>query len=278
MGTHEQLGNDTSLSRDEVTIDGTDYRMYSDDEGEYPSVSTVLDARPTPEKDKSIEGWRNWLKGQPDRPDPGEVLDFKSWRGTLAHWAALDPLARRDLAGDEEVRAYDGLSGWEYRHDDALTQAEDDVDWFVEQFRAIVEDWGIATFDGDGIVDSNVRAVERYVVDRDVGYAGQYDLAYEHPTRGTVVADLKTSKADSRRDLFDKKFPRYGMQLAAYARASSFDVDECHLIWIAPDTRESAIIPDSEWPETQGVYEAQFIGHATDLHQTVLDDYDCDSD
>lgn len=261
------------LSRDQVEIGDEEYRMYTDGEQQWPSVSTILDARPTPEKDKSIQGWRNWLKGQPDRPNPDEVMQFKGWRGTLAHYKCLADLAHYELAGDEEFRAYEGLKGWEYRHDDALSQARDDVEWCVEEFRSLLEDWGIAQWDGDELEHSNVRRVENYVKDDEIGYAGQYDLAYDLPDGRTVVADIKTSKADDVNDLLDKKFPRYGMQLAAYANAVDFDVDGCHLIWVAPDTRQSAIIPDSEWPQTIGEYHTAFEGIAETVHQTTFSEF-----
>lgn len=274
MSGDETVDPNAELSRDKVEIDGEEYRMYTDGEDEWPSVTTILNQREDPERDKSIQGWRNWLKGQPDRPDPDEVINFKSWRGTLAHWAALDDLARYELAGQEEFDALDNLKGWEYRHDDALTQAEADVDFVVEEFRDIVEENGIAQYDEDGNVTySNVRAVEKYVVNEEIGYAGQFDLAYDLPDGRTVVADLKTSKADSASDLMDKKFPRIGMQLVAYSRAVNFDVDERHVIWIAPDTRESALITDSQWPESPETYEQEFLDLAETVHQETLDDY-----
>lgn len=272
MGS-EQSVDDATVSRDTAEIDGTEYRMYHTDSGHYPSVSTVLDARATPEKDKSIQGWKNWLKGQPDRPDPSDVLDFKSWRGTLAHWAALNPLATRNLAGNEEAAAYDGLNGWQYRHDDALKQARSDIEWVEQTFQAYAEEWSVATFEQGRVTENNTHAIERYVTDDTVGFGGQFDFAYEHPSRGTVMADIKTSKADTVDDLFDKKFPDYGMQLAAYARAWGRDVDECQLWWLAPDTREAHVIPEDAWPQSRADYEQQFVDAAQSLHQTLLDDY-----
>ncbi|MDB9247435.1 hypothetical protein PN419_00240 [Halorubrum ezzemoulense] len=264
---------DVDLSRRQVTVDGDEYRMYTDGERDWPSVSTILDARPTPEKDKQIEGWRNWLKGQPDRPDPSDVMRYKSYRGTLAHYKGLKDLATYDLAGDEEFDAYQGLKGWEYRHDDALTQATDDIEWFLDEFRSLLDDWGIARWEDDELVRSNVRRVEQYVMDDEIGYAGQYDLAYDLPDGTTVVGDIKTSKADSVDDLFDKKFPRYGLQLAAYANAVDFEVDACHIIWVAPDTKESAVITDSQWPESRASYEQMFASVAETVHQTTFNEF-----
>lgn len=274
MAECQVVGPD-DVGRAQVIINGTEYRMYNDGSTEYPSVSTILSARPTPDKDKAIQGWRNWLKGQPDRPDPDELIDYKSWRGTLAHWAILNPLAKRDLTGDEERTAHNGLNGWEYRHDDALKQAENDVSWCEHAFQALAQQQHIASYGSEGEVhDHNVRAVERYIIEHDVGYGGQFDLAYDHPTRGTVVADLKTSKADSVSDLLNKKWPRYGMQLAAYSRGATFDVDACEVLWLSPDTHKSAVVTEDMWPQSRAEYEAEFIAHAEEFHQTTLSDYD----
>ena len=72
--------------------------------------------------------------------------------------------------------AYDGLKDWEYRHHDALDQATGEIEWFVDEFRQLAEDWGIAQYeenDGDiEVVNHNVRAVEQYVVDELVGASG----------------------------------------------------------------------------------------------------------
>lgn len=269
MSSEREIDTGAAFETGSVTINGDSYRMYSNDSDEYPSVSTIVRSRPTPEKDKSIEGWRNWLKGQPDRPHPDDVLQYKGYRGTLAHYKALDPLARYELAGDDEFEAYEGLKGWEYRHEDALSQAEDDVEWFVEQFRQFAEEWSIARFEDGEVVDTHVRSVEQAVVEETIAYAGRYDLLYDHPDRGTIMADLKSSNAKSVDDLFEKKFPDYGMQLAAYARASKFDVDEIQTIWISPDSRESAVITEAEMPQTRSEYEARFTELAESLHETL---------
>jgi len=263
-----------ALSRSQIEVDGDEYRMYTDGDDRWPSVTTILDARPTPEKDKSLRGWRNWLKGQPDRPNPDEVMAYKGWRGTLAHYKCLADLASYDLAGDEELQAYEGLKGWEYNHDDALRQASEEVEWSVSEFRDMLDDLGVAEWDdNDELVHDRVRAVEQYVVDHDIGFAGQYDLAYELPDGDTVLADIKTSKADSVSGLINKKFPRYALQLSAYAHAVDFEVDHCHILWVAPDTRQSAIIPDREWPSARRVYLDEFSSIAEEVHQTTFEQF-----
>lgn len=264
-----------AYDRDEKIVDGEEIRLYKrmTDGAQWPSVSSIVSHRDTPEKDEGIQGWRNWLKSQSDRPDPDDVLNYKGWRGTLAHWKALEPLASYDLAGDEEQEAYDGLKGWEYRHEDALTRAAGDVDWFLDEFRRMAHEEDIARFDGDELLEHHVRKVEQYVVETEIGYAGQYDLLYEHPKRGTVLADLKTSKADSVDDLIDKKWPDYGMQLAAYARAARYDIDHVQVLWASPDTKTAAVIDQDDMPKTRVEYEEEFVALATELRET-LDGYD----
>lgn len=254
------------LDTDTVEYDGVEMRVYQRDDNEWPSVSEIRDYRPTPDRDKSIQGWKNWLEGQPDRPNPDDVLSYKGWRGTLAHYKSLNPLAAQDLAGDDELEAYEGLKGWQYRHDDALSQAEDDVEWFVDQFRQMATDRGIARFDGDTVADSTVRAVEQAILDRDVGYAGRYDLAYDHPERGTTLADLKTSNANSVDDLIKKKWPDYGLQLAAYARGAPFEVDAVEVLWASPDKREASVITEDMMPKSRDEYEEWFLDLAEQFH------------
>ena len=265
-----------AFDRDEVVIDGDEIRLYErmSDGTQWPSVSTVVSQRDTPEKDEGIQGWRDFLNSRPDRPDPDDVLSYKGWRGTLAHWKALKSLASYDLAGDEEVEAYEGLKGWEYRYEDALSRADDEVEWFTERFREMAEQEGIARFDDDGdVIEHRVKKVEQYVFDPEVGYAGQYDLLYEHADKGTVLADLKTSKSDSKAQLFERKFPDYGLQLAAYARAANYDVDHVQLLWASPDTEEYAVVDEDEMPRSRASYETKFVALTRELRET-LDGYD----
>lgn len=260
-----------TLSRQQVTIDGEQYRMYGFGRPQYPSVSTVLDARPTPDKDSSLESWRQWQRSQPDKPDPKDILRFKSDRGTLAHYKCLDPLQSDDLAGDEEISAYKDLKDMgEYNHDSAMAQAEQDTEWVVSEFEKIRDKWLITP--------DSVRAVERYVYHHDHGYAGQFDLAYDQPDGTTTIADIKTSKAYDIADLFDKKFPRYGMQLAAYANAATFDVDAYQIIWIAPDTKQSSVITHRDFPQSMREYRESFLDICDEVHQSTFNDFDPDAD
>lgn len=260
--------NSSGFRRDNVEIDGEEYRMYGPEDGELQwfSVSEILNSRPTPDKDAGIQGWKDWLRSDPDKPNPEDVKRYKTSRGTLAHYKALRDLASYDLRGDEEREAYHSLRGWEYGHMDALSTATDEIEWFVDEWIDMAEDCGIAKYnDDDDLVDHNALEVEKYVADEEYGYAGQFDLMYEAPDGDTVVADLKSSKASTESKLINKKFPRYGMQLAAYARAVDADVDRCDVIWISPDTSASAVIPDTHWPKTRSEYEDDFLDLCEDF-------------
>jgi len=258
-----------------VSNDGDELRMYGPVDGdlEWASVTTILDARDDAD---DYSGFRSYFDGSGDKPHWSEILDYKSWRGTLAHYKALDPLADRDLRGSEEYHAYQSLKGWEYQHEDALSQARSEVEWALDAFTDLAETWDIAEYNDDGqVVDKHgIRAVEQYVVDDDIGYAGQLDLAWDREDTTTMVGDVKTSKASDVSNLISKKFPRYGMQLAAYAHAASFDVDEAAIIWMAPDTKEAAVIPESQWPRSREDYEREFRDVAETVHQQTLDDFE----
>lgn len=271
------------IDRGKVTIDGTKRRVYYDmntDDDSWPSVSTILDARPTPDKDAGIAGWKRYLRSNPDKPSPEDVKHYKGWRGTLTHYKCFKPLTRldRDLASQEEVDALAGLENMgEYRHQDAITRATDDISWAVEQFTDIAQAWHIGP--------ETVRAVEQYVVDDEYGYAGQLDLAWTLPNGETVVGDVKTSKAGATEDstaknveaFLDKKWPRNGLQLAAYANAVPFDVDRLAVIWLGVDTETSAMVTDEQWPADRNTYETQFTELTETFHKTVLDDYQSSS-
>jgi len=261
-------------------------RMYgpADDDLQWASVTTILDSRDDAE---DYSGFRSFFDGSGDKPHWQEILNYKGWRGTLAHYKALAPLTQRKLAGDEERDAYEGLKDWEYQHRDALAQAREDVEWVVEQFEAMRDTWDIQP--------AQMKTVEQYVIDEDLGYAGQLDLAWERvdgasrsssnshadseadDSTTTMIGDIKTSKADDVSDLIKKKFPRYGMQLAAYARAASFEVDEAAIIWISPDTRSTGVILESEWPRPRAEYEDEFTQLAETVQQTLEDYQDSDS-
>jgi hypothetical protein len=259
---------ESELTTDEVTVNGDKQRVYTNGNSNWPSVSTVLDSRDTPEKDESLQSWRKYMYASDYRPDPDELLRYRGARGTLAHYKALNPLVAYELASEDESRAYDSLRDWEYRHSDALRTAKDDIEFFLDAWRDMAEARGIAHFDSDGnVIEERVRAIEKAVLDREHQYAGRFDLAYEHPERGTVVADLKTSNARSMDHLFEKKWPRYGLQIAAYAQAVEFDVDAVEVLWASPETESYSVITEDDMPLSRSGYERRFLELAHKFHR-----------
>jgi hypothetical protein len=268
------MDNPDSYRCDSVEIDGEETRMYGPENGplRWPSVTEILDSRPTPEKDAAIEGWRGYYDGSGDKPHWSEILDYASWRNSLIHYKILDRFTDEQLMGDDEVEAYAGLKNWEYQQTDALAKAKEEIGWAIDAFDELAPTWDIAEYDTDGnIVNNNVRDTERAVGNDEVGYAGRFDVSWQMDDGRTVVGDLKASKADSVSDLIDKKFPRYAMQLAAYANAVTYEVDELAVVWIAPDSYSAEVIPTSMWPRERSSYEADFLGVAKTVNQERLD-------
>jgi hypothetical protein len=242
--------------------------MYTDTTtaSSWPSVSTILDERPTPEKDESINSWKQRNDGEGDREHWKTIRDFKGHRGTLAHYKLQKDLTDRDLRGDDEFESYQALDNMVYRHDSALRQAREDIEWCAGVFTQQRRDWGLTK--------EAVRAIERYVVNDTVGYAGQFDLAWDLPDGRTAIGDIKTSNANSVSQFFDRKFPRYGMQLAAYANAVNFDVDELVIFWMSPDKRESAVLPVDQWPKRREDYWQSFEEIAETAHQETFANFE----
>lgn len=263
-----QTADGRRVTRGQVEIGGEDRRVYTDimANESWPSVSTVLDARPTPDKDDTISSWKERNHGDGDREHWKTILAFKGYRGTLAHYKAQQPLTDRDLRSDDEYEAYEELSSMVYRHDDALRQAREDIQWVLGEFEQQRRDWNLTP--------ETARAVETYVVNDDVGYAGQFDLAWDLPNGETCLGDLKTSNARSISQLFDRKFPRIGMQLVAYAEAVNFEVDDLVVFWASPDKREAAAIPVDQWPKRREDYWRDFREIAETAHQETFDDFE----
>lgn len=271
----------SDYERDNITVNGTDYRLYlgnvsspwepnlspstTDFDVAYPSVTSILNVRPDPEKDENIQGWKDWFDGSEPRRRPHweDQFQYKGWRGTLAHYTVFKPLAEKDLFGDGEQEAERGISTWgDYDGEDMETRCLRDVNYvyncFYDELAPSVH-----------IEKDTVIEAEKPILNHDIGYAGTLDLLYEHPEDGTVVADLKTTSGirDS-----------YRFQLAAYSTACDVEVDTCKILWINPDDKEWRVEDESEWDRSRESYFREFAGiaervNATTLTQDVLDEY-----
>jgi len=268
-----------TLVRDELTlgVDGCDdaddeYRVYADTDSDdcYFSVTTIKEFREDPDKESAIDGWKDTYDGTDGREHWQDILDFKSWRGTLAHYAVLNNLADHELRGDEEDDALDAIKdAGEFRGEDTYNRVFKDVNYVVTEFAEIA--------DYRGITPESALSVEQYVVDDEYGYAGQYDLLYRAPDDATVLADLKTSTLKERPTVdtyaYNTRFPEFGLQLAAYANAINREVDRCEVIWIDPSRKTSTVLAEQNWPETRATYFREFADLA-ERAQATLDQFD----
>lgn len=271
VGIHPE---DTGPRRD----DDEEVRFYFDPEdpnfSPLPSVTSILQVREDPEKDESIQGWRDHFDGSKPwkRPWWKDSMAFKGARGTLVHFAILSQLGDPDgdtyhhqvggsSRGYEEYWAEYKLKKWskqapsadnpdvptpannEYDGEHAWDVAMRDTSWAIRQFK---NEW-----QARGLDDTNVIDVERYVFDTEYGYAGQVDLLYEDANGDVVCADLKTSSAIR----ISAK-----LQLAAYANAVAEDVDRLECWWLYPDDSEFAVESHEDWERTWRGLEHEFLG------------------
>jgi len=262
-------GVDSDPADDEAT---DEYRVYVDtDSGDcYFSVTTVKEFRDDPEKDDAIAGWKQKYDGTDGREYWQDILDYKSWRGTLAHYAVLNNLADRELRGDEENDALDAIDeAGEFRGEDTHDRIFKQVNTVVNEFERIA--------DRRGITPASTIDVERYVVDDEHNYAGQYDLLYRAPDGQTVLADLKTSTLKPHPSpseyAYRTRFPEFGLQLSAYANAVPRSVDRCEVIWIDPRRDTTAVLAEPDWPQPRSAYFREFADLA-ERAQATLDQFD----
>jgi len=249
------------------------YRHYYQDLGDDevlrgPSVTTVCgwacDRWP-------MEMWRASRMDSDMAGDPDQFTWYRAQQGTLAHWRCLDWLGEvfgdRSTArvewGDEEMAAHEALCDPEGRAPGSqnvlksvyferghLGYSDSEVEEETEDWEGNIEKMQTFT---DGIYHpdrlwheamqtveyeilpmfrcsieelrlESVRHVERMVFSTFDKYGGQYDF-YGECEDGTVMADLKTGKAG-----FKSQF----MQLAAYARASTFAPDRLAIVRCDP--------------------------------------------
>lgn len=252
------MSDTDDISRDYefgVGPNGENMRVYRRGKKGLPSVTSVLSLRD--EDTAALERWRETNDGIGDHADWRHLLWYTQNRGTLAHYAALNPLAGGELWSDDEEG-----SAWELlnRGDDyvsgepaldvlySLLKDEHEVtgkldfamerpqaglgrglQWAIparcrEDIRLFLDRWDdICSV--LGITPESVIDVEQYLFDEQVGYAGQVDLIYRARDGATVCADLKTSAG-----IYDK----HKFQSAAYAAAHPETIDRLEVIRIKP--------------------------------------------
>ena len=245
-------------------------RVYKDPEQdvEVYSVTTILDRQDTPGKDNGLKYWKKANDGEGDNPDWRHLLNYKTNRGTLAHYAAFNRFDHRFQHGDtmwtederESQKEIDSLQG----DDDFLYSIVADKGWVSDRegYRilknneditlqdVLTEDLNFVQQEFDRICrDRNIKAstveeVEAMFAlpptEEHNGYGGQADLLYTDPETGEhVVADLKTSK---------RVYDKHKYQIAAYKQAAEEhpdlngdSIDRGEIIRIHPDTEETEV-------------------------------------
>lgn len=218
-----------------------------------PSVSTVLDVRPKP---KALVRWLE----RTDNAD--EINRFKRNRGTLIHYDLLNPLALRaapddvadkdaDLWSDDEQGSVDEL-----KSERKFAECCRDRDWATDVAWPHIQ----RVTNMDYIID-----VETFVINVDVGYAGQFDLLYYDAVRDEVVlSDIKTGKS-----VYDKN----QLQGTAYKQAVPIVVDRVEIIRINPDFKDWTLSYDRDWGGTHDERWNEF----KDLHEQLAVDEMVDS-
>lgn len=307
-----------SLKRRERTIhpeDASDFCRDEDEEVRFyydpadpsippmPSVTSILQVRDDPEKDKNLQDWRDNCHGQKDWAQPWwkDQMTYKGLRGTLVHYAILSQLGDPDgdtyfhevgdsQRGYEEYWAEYALKKWSkkapsanakdipysptqnrYDGEHAWDAAMRDCSWAITRFK---EEW-----ERRGLTDENIIAVEKHVRDTDYGYAGQLDLLYEDDGE-VVCADLKTSSAIR---LSAK------LQLAAYAYAVGgevgassseeattetdsdgiSEVDRIEVWWAYPDDKAFAVEDQRDWDRSWRGLEHEWLSLVARAHETA---------
>jgi len=219
-------------------------RVYTDGEELYlPSVSTVLDEKPTPE---GIKQWKKNNDGSGGTTHWRDILQYKSNRGTLIHYNLLKDFDEEDIysEGDE------GASEEELKLEGDWDRYKEDLAYAEEAWEQIKEIRGIN--------QESVLNVECFVTNDGVGYAGQFDLLYEDDG-DVVLADIKTSKY-----VYDKHL----VQATAYAYAVDIVVDRMEILRINPDGKTWEVSRSDEWVEDRADLYKEFC----DLREQLADD------
>ncbi len=238
---------------------GDDCRVYVTEEGDcYPSVTEITDRRSNPRKRHALRWFRRKHDGTGGTEHHSDISTVKMHFGTLAHYYVLQPLTDRDLWGESEATAKRGLQNHgQFRGLDAWEWARKRFE-FVQRkvYQVLIQ---------DEITD--ILGVEQYVIDENIGYAGQYDLVYTRQVSTgdeTVICDLKTGK---------NVYPDHELQIAAYANAVNIDVDRLKIIRAHPTdgtgNGELQVFTDRDFDSSWETRTEEFIGYTQQFHKQI---------
>jgi hypothetical protein len=133
-----------------------------------------------------------------------------------------------------------------------VKQAQRDIEFFKDAQQRL---WNKL-----GITQDSVVAVEKYLFEDEVGYAGQVDLVYEDGDT-TVVADLKSSSGC---------YSKHQMQGAAYGKAierSDLDVDTVDRLEVHrthPRSGEMAVHTHKDAPDQTSIHTTKYWNEGFD--------------
>lgn len=220
------------------TLEGVGRVYFSEDHDMFlPSVTTVLDQRPTPE---ALKQWKKNNDGKGDNDHWRDIMNFKSYRGTLIHYNILNQFAEEDIGGHNEEEAEEELKeGTGYGDWDDYEPANE---WATGAFERIANQ--------RGITQESVLNVECFVQNTDVGFAGQFDLLYIDDDGDVVLSDLKTSA---------RVYDKHKMQLSAYRGAVPLKIDKLEVIRLHPDSETAETSHDSDWLEDPDNLYTEFV-------------------
>lgn len=233
-----------------------DGRVYTDeDELWLPSVSTVLDVREKP------PALRNYLKNTPQAEQDQKTF-YTQNRGTLLHYYLLSQLVDEEFWSDDEQSSLECLKGERIHDETGLTGGYKTYERFKKDREWAEEAWELIR-DIYGIHPENVLDVELFVLNEDVGYAGQFDLLYvDEDTDDVVLADIKTSIR-----VFDKHL----IQLTPYAEAVDIAVDRMEVIRLNPDGETWEVSRSDEWIEDRDELFEEFCEYREQLQDDKIE-------
>ncbi len=232
------------------TVEGVG-RVYFDDDGNYyPSVTTVLNEKETPE---ALIRWKEQNDGSGDSEHWRDIMNFKANRGTLIHYHCLNEFADGDMWSPDEASSEEELK----MDLDQWDQYKEDLYWAREQAWPLLKRT-------QGINEDSVIDVEMFTYNQTVGYAGQFDMLYQDPaTEETVLADIKTSKG---------AYPKHRMQLLAYKNAVDVSIDRVEVLRMNPDYQEWEVHSSDNWQTPFVEYWDEFLELRESLNDELIEE------
>lgn len=231
-------------------------RVYVVGDDWLPSVTTVLEMKP------KSEGYKNWVS-RTSEEEQDQKRFYTSNRGTLAHYDCLNPFSKEELWSQDEQNSEDELLGNKEDRSgitggpETWERFKADRNWIWNKWEFIRNIYGIHSDHDDA--RNSVIDVEVFSANRDIGYAGQFDLLYQdHETNETVLADLKTSKY-----LYDK----HKLQLSSYMNAIPMTIDRLEVIRLNPEKSDWTVSSSHDWDESPEELFAQFCEYREKLSE-----------